>query len=77
VAIQLVAFAAVVITYQQTVRTPVMPHPSALSALAIIHLITKAAPSIKIYNEEKIQNQVITYLIILTIKIPIYKIPTQ
>jgi len=54
-----------------------MPHPSALSALAIIHLITKAAPSIKIYNEGKIQKQVITYLIILAIKIPMYKIPTQ
>jgi len=54
-----------------------MPHPRALSALAIIHQITKDAPSLKIYNKGKIQNQVTTYLIILAIKIPMYKIPTQ
>ncbi|KAE9525690.1 hypothetical protein AGLY_014217 [Aphis glycines] len=56
-----IQLAAVVIIYQQTVRTPVMPHPSALSALAITHRITRDAPSKRIYNEEKIQNQV-TYL---------------
>jgi hypothetical protein len=43
VAIQLVVFAAVVIIYQQTVRTSVIPHLSALSALAITHQITKDA----------------------------------
>lgn len=45
--------------------------------LEITHQITKDAPSIRIYNEEKIQNQVITYLIILALKILMYKIPTQ
>lgn len=69
VVIKLAAFAAAVIIHQQTARTPVMPHLSASSTLMITLHITKDAPSIRSYNEEKIQSQITTYLTILALKI--------
>jgi hypothetical protein len=58
VAIQLAVFAAMVIIYQQTVRTPVISHLKALSALAITHQITKDVPSIRTYKEKKKKSKI-------------------
>lgn len=77
VVIQLPAFAVLLIMHRQTVRIPGKPYQSTPSVPAVTRPITKDTPSIGIFNNEKIHNQLTIHLLMYALNILICKKQTQ